>query len=383
VRSLYRQVLSEPADADAWRRLADGFARRGHAGRAAACLDALEAAAPAARARDGDADLRRRAQRESLERRRRLVASLLVPDATRVSVVVVGEPGRADTGRTLECLGRQRIDGLDVHVVSDRSEGLRRATGRYVAHLDAGDEIFPDHLEVLADHLDRTGRALTFSRALTPGPGRPRATDGAPVLPRQTAAREFAPAAAVLHRRRAVLDVGGFEPHLGRAQAWHLWSRFVERTRADAVPVLSARVAGDDASPERRFDLLLVRLGNRARAHRSERKGRGHLARGDVDLAARAFGRAWNLGLPVETYVRAIASLAEQSRRRAGDLVALGAGEVEPHVRGPFRRIARGAEARRILALRMHRHALRTLYREADARGRETARRLGWNGDVG
>jgi len=59
--------------------------------------------------------------------------------------------------------------------------------------------------------------------------------------------------------------------------------------------------------------------------------------------------------------------------------VALGGAEVEPHLRGVYRRIARGAEARRTLALRTHRHALRTLYGEAEARGRERARRLGWH----
>jgi hypothetical protein len=224
---------------------------------------------------------------------------------------------------------------------------------------------------------------MTFSRALRPGPRHPHATEGAPVLPRQASRDEFAPSAAVLHRRRALVDVGGFEPHLGRGQAWDLWSRFVGRLRADAVPVLSARVGGDDAAPERRFDLLLVKLGHRARAHRCRAQGRRHLARGDVRLAAQAFGRAWNLGLPVEAYVPAIAAVAEHARSLAADLVALGGAEVEPHVRGPFQRIARGAEARRRMALRTHRHALRTLYRDAEARGLERARRFGWREDAG
>ena len=198
------------------------------------------------------------------------------------------------------------------------------------------------------------------------------------MLPRQATRREFAPSTCVLHRRRALRETGGFEPHLGRGQAWHLWSRFVDRLPADAVPVISARVAGPDVLPERRFDLLLVRLGSEARARRRQRRARAHLARGDIGLAGQDFGRAWNLGLSVETYHRAIAAISEHSRRHAAELVALGAGEVEPHLRGAFRRIARGAEARRTLALRGHRHALRTLYSEEDRRGSDHARSYGW-----
>jgi len=384
VRRLYEQVLFAPDDADAWRRLAESFGGAGRVGRAAACLDALEGACPGAPAEGHDRALRRRAQREAVERRRDLFTSLLSADAARASVLVVGAHGEAATERTLDSLRRQSLgeEEVEVHVVGSRSEGLRLAKGRYVAHLEAGDELWPDHLAVLSDHLDRTGRAMTFSRALAPGGGRLRATDGAPVLPRQATGREFAPSASVLHRRRSLLAVGGFEPHLGRGQAWHLWSRFVDRLRSDAVPVLSASVGGDDASPERRFDLLLVRLGSQARARRRHRKARRHLARGDVRLGAAELGRAWNLGLPVEDYLPGVAAVAGRSRRLAADLVALGAGELEPYVRGAFRRIARGAEARRALALRSHRHALRTLYREAEKRGRERARRFGWRDEA-
>jgi len=385
VGSLYEQVLAEPGDAGAWRCLAECFEQRGLAGRAVACFDALEAVAP--RESDpgthGEArrELRRHAARQAVERRRTLLASLATPDEPKVSVLVVGDPGSDATERTLASLRAQTLgpDALDVHIVRERSAGLRRAVGRHVAHLDAGDELWPDHLAVLSHHLDRTGRAMTFSRALQPGPRRPRATDGSPVLPRQASRSEFVPSTAVLHRRRALLDVGGFEPHLGRGQSWDLWSRFVDRLRADAVPVLSARVTDDDATPERRFDLLLVKLGNLARARRQHAQGRRHLARGDVRLAAQAFGRAWNLGIPVEIQLSAVAAVAGHSRRLAADLVALGGAEVEPHLRGVYRRIARGAEARRTLALRTHRHALRTLYGEAEARGRERARRLGWH----
>jgi len=381
VQGLYPRVLSDPGDAAAWRALAAGFARAGQAGRSAACLDALEVADPEAPPPADARALRAQATREGVARRRDLFARLVAPDAIRVSAVVVGDPDAEPTRRTLAALGDQTVagdGGLEIHLVADRCDGLRRATGRYVAHLEAGDEPWPDHLAVLSDHLDRTGRAMTFSRTLRPGPDAPHATNGTPVLPREARHAEFAPCAAVLHRRRALVEVGGFEPHLGRGQAWHLWSRFVDRLRADAVPVLTARVEADDAAPARRFDLLLVRLGSVARARRHHRRARAHLARGDASLAARALGQAWNLGLAAEAYVASAAAVAEHSRSLAADLVALGAGEVEPHVRGVFRRIARGAEARRTLARRTHRHALRTLYREAEARGRARARAFGW-----
>jgi len=380
VRSLYERVLAAPEDATGWRELAEGFARSGRVGRAVACLDALEATESAPAAHPGDRELRRAAGRIGVEQRKTLFAALAEPDDHHVSVVVVGEPGVPATERTLASLSAvaSSAGACRVIVSSDRSEGLARARGRYVAHVDAGDELWADHLPVLADHLDHTGRAMTYSRGLRPASGGAFATDGAPVLPRQAAHDEFVPSSCVLHRRRDLLRTGGFDPALGRGQAWHLWRRFVERLGSDSVPVLSALVCCDDVSPERRFDLLLVRRGAMARARRWHRKARRQIARGDARLATHDLTRAWNLGLEVAPFVSGVAAVAQRSPRLAADLVALGAGEVEPCLRGRFQRIARGAEARRQLAIRTHRQALRTRYREADRRGRDQARRLGW-----
>lgn len=390
MRDLYEQVLSDPCDAPAWRALALGFARRGRVARAVACLDALEAC-PDALETSGDAlegsgvagtpaeagELRRAARRESVARHGALRAALAGPDGARVSVIVSGRAGELATERTLASLAAQSLEPqtCQVLVATDRAGALGRARGRYVACVQAGDELWPDHLAMLADHLDRSGRAMTWSQALRPGP---EVTDASPLLPRQAARAEVAPDSCVLVRRRDLLALGGFDPALGRGQSWHVWRQLVDRLAADAVPVLSARVAGDDVSPRRRFDLLLVRRGTLARAHRRHRRARRHLARGDVALAAAELGRAWNLGLEPAPYVATLARVAEHSPSLAADLAALGAAEVEPLVRGAFRRIARGAEARRILAVRSHRHALRLRYEEADRRGRERAGSLGW-----
>lgn len=363
----------------AWRELVSAFTRAGRVSRAAACLDALEAADPAAVGPDATA-LRRAAGRQAVARRTALLRALGAAETGRVSVLVIGSAGAEDTRRTLASLADQTTDSdpCEVIVCPDRSEGLERATGRYLACIEAGDELWPDHLSLLADHLDRTGRAMTFSRALRPGTPHPFLTEGSPVLPRQAATHEFAPASCVLVRRRDLQRTGGFDPALGRGQSWHLLRRFVEALSADAVPVPSVRVAADDLSTERRFDLLLVKRGTLARARRWHRKARRHLSRGDVRLAAQDLGRAWNLGLEVEPYLTGIAGVAAHSRGLAGNLVALGGAEVAPHLRGAFHKIARGAEARRLLALRMHRHALRTRYGEAEGRGLDRARRCGF-----
>jgi len=386
VRDLYERVLSDPRDARAWRVLALNFAGAGQVSRAVACLDALEATGRGDAPPEEAPALRRAAGREAVARQTGLRASLGGGDACRVSVVVTGRPGEAASQRTLESLAAQSIRRNDRQSIvhEDPSEGLARARGRYVALVEAGDELWPDHLEMLADQLDRTGGAMTYSRALRPGPLRPWATAGHPVVPRQAANEEFVPASCVLVRRRELLVSGGLDPALGHGQAWHLWRRLVERRPVDPVPVLSAQVGSDDVSPERRFDLLLVKRGGLARARRWHRKARRHLDRGDVRLAAADLGHAWNLGLDVEPYLAAVAAVAQHSQRTAASLVALGAGEAEPHLRGAFQRIARGAEARRELAIRMHRHALRMRYDQADQRGLERARSLGWlEGPVG
>jgi len=375
MREILERVLEAPEDAAAWRSALDACAHRGAAGRAAACLEALESVEPGAADEAEARALRRAAGREALERRRGLHAALARPDRCRVSVVVVGLAGDPRTARTLDALAAQTLgrDDTEWIVAPDRNAGLARAGGRYLAHLDAGDAPWPDHLAVLADHLDRTGLPLAFSRARRPDGSWAGAADGAPVLPREAARTEFAPTPCVLHRRRALLRTGCFEPALGYGQGWHLWRRFADRLAASPVPVPTMALAAEDASPERRFDRLLVRQSAAARAGRWHRRGRRALARGEVEMGALCLARAWNQGLDVERYAAGLAAVAGPAPVLAGELVALAAEEIGPFVRGPYARIARGARARRRLTRRAG-HRLVARYAEAARRGERRAR---------
>lgn len=376
VRELQQRVLSRPEDAEAWQGLAVRLAARDEPVRAAACLDALEVARPRERRNPAWRATREQARQRSTRSRSRLHTSLAAPDVCRVSVIVLGSEGEAGVEASLESLRSQSLDARECQwiVAQGRHEGLMQARGRYVAYLEGGAQLFPDHLAVLADHLDRVGLPLAYSRAVQRG-GAP--SHRAPLLAREAAGCGLAPTPCVLHGRRALRTTGSFEPELGRAQDWHLWRRIMDRFAVDHVPIVSAEVPVEEDRLEHRFDALLVRLQWEARARRWQQRAHARLAQGDPGLASLFLARAWNLGLGVEPFVATLTAIAGRSRQRAGDLVDLAAGEVESFVRGPFRAIARGSQARRTLARHGHLRELRVRYAEAAARGLDRARRHG------
>ena len=162
-------------------------------------------------------------------------------------VIVVDDASRDDTGA--------RARGLGASVITheqNQGEGAARNTGiaaaqhDWIALLDSDDEWLPHHLETVWPV--REGRALVGAATLGIGPElkdhRVYGWTGRLPLelnhPAEVAVPENKlPPSAVLIRRDAVLDAGGFR-NLPRAADLDMWLRVLERETALAIPRVTA-----------------------------------------------------------------------------------------------------------------------------------------------
>jgi glycosyltransferase involved in cell wall biosynthesis len=170
-----------------------------------------------------------------------------------VEVLVIDDGSTDETPHVLETYGdRIRVvtqDNLGLSVA--RNTGLREASCELVAFLDADDVLQPSMVSLLhgtltlmgEDHalaagansyIDASGREL---RKAPQGPAETRDITRAQLLLRN----RFAPS-TVLARRHALLEVGGFDESLPRAEDRDLWLRLAERYHLTQVPDILAEV---------------------------------------------------------------------------------------------------------------------------------------------
>ncbi len=410
--ALRRRVTHDASDAVAWQGLADAFLARGAPGRALACRTLVERAEPGERR--GEAAARWRALRKTLRARelaarRRSMGDLLAPDRVRASVILASDAAPARLREAVDSVLAQSVRDLEVVVVSvgDRSpdatgslarrdsrirtlhapgdslasarnRGLLAARGRFVGHLAEPDRLHPDHLAIAIERIEEAGVTLCHSEA--PGDALlsilpvddaepdPSGSD----LDRRTVSRHpFAPAACVVHRRRGLADTGLFDPELSVVHAWHLWRRLALRGGLAGVAASTVacggvgRSAWAPISDESRFHVLLARLEWEARGERLVRRSERRLQAGDALEAMRDLERAWWLGVDPERFVAGLARLARVESALAVRLVRMAGAALGVHLGGAWKRIARGAEARRALDQRI----LRDRHRRRLARG--------------
>lgn len=158
--------------------------------------------------------------------------------AATVTVITPSLPGRVQlleqcaasvAAQTIPVVHLVRVDTDSVGPSVLRSELLDEATTDLVAFVDDDDLIDPDHCEILADALERSGAELAWSYHRTEGLGAPRTPrprgDRATVEQLRTG-RNCIPV-TVLARRSAVLDAGGFQP-MDRYEDYALWLRMLD-----------------------------------------------------------------------------------------------------------------------------------------------------------
>jgi hypothetical protein len=158
-------------------------------------------------------------------------------------LIVVDDASGDDTGARAEALGAKVITHEQNRGEGEaRNTGIEAAENEWVALLDSDDEWLPAHLATLWDA--RASHALVGSAMLGVGPEvrsyRVYGWSGRQPLelthPEDVAVPENKlPPSAVLIRRDAVLEAGGFR-NLPRAADLDMWLRVLERHSALAIP---------------------------------------------------------------------------------------------------------------------------------------------------
>lgn len=212
------------------------------------------------------------------------VRSALAQTYPRIEVWVVDD-GSSPSVRLppeLEADRRVRLVHLPQHLGPSvaRNEGVAQATGPLVAFLDDDDEWFPEKVAEQVEALgsDESIGAIDCGYELW---------DGHRVLLRFVPRRErdvrrhllehpTMTSSAVLVRRVALEEIGGFDPVLDRGQDWELWVRLTDRYRVLSVPKVLFRKRPSRATPAsnlrgyrevvRRLASRIDRLPPRARA---------------------------------------------------------------------------------------------------------------------
>jgi glycosyltransferase involved in cell wall biosynthesis len=159
------------------------------------------------------------------------IESVLSQSHRPIETIVVDDGSIDDTAEMARsCDGVRCIRQENRGVAEARNTGLRASTGDVLLFLDADDVLAEDAVEVGLTCLDRDpDAAFVFGRpelvGFAPGLAPPR-VDGNYYLRLLESNFIWMPG-LVLYRRRALEEVGGFDPHLGGAADYELYLRMV------------------------------------------------------------------------------------------------------------------------------------------------------------
>lgn len=177
------------------------------------------------------------------------VDSVLAQTFTDFELIVVDDGSTDETADVVATRSDARLDLVRTEnrgVSAARNRGLARATGAYVAFLDADDAWDPAKLERQLGALTQTPKAgLCFTSAqIVDDRGRPTGVDMAVECADFTSALLLegnivaGGGSSVLARTQLVRDAGGFDPALSQCADWDMWLRLSLQTKF--VPIREA-----------------------------------------------------------------------------------------------------------------------------------------------
>jgi glycosyltransferase involved in cell wall biosynthesis len=173
-------------------------------------------------------------------------------------VIVVDDGSRDRTAEVAAALGARVIrHERNSGAAAARNTGIAAARHEWIALLDSDDEWFPHHLEHLWSIRDGHVLVAGSGYQMREDPRRDSVSNrllGAETKvltsPAAIIARNPIPASAVLARRDAVLEVGGYDTSLGYSEDFDLWIRLLERGTAvlSQTPVMMYHTDADQKS---------------------------------------------------------------------------------------------------------------------------------------
>lgn len=117
------------------------------------------------------------------------------------------------------------IDRENRGVSYTRNEGIRRATGTYVAFLDADDQWMPDKLQAQVECMEETGADLVSCQKTEVSAKTPVSV----ITLKQMLFKNHLFTSGVMAKRQVLLDVGGFDEKMQYGEDYHLWLRIVQK----------------------------------------------------------------------------------------------------------------------------------------------------------
>src|SRR5262245_733920 len=166
------------------------------------------------------------------------IQSVLDQTEANFELLVVADGCTDETVARVRAFGDPRIRVFDLPKAphfgyANRNVALREATGEYIAFAAHDDLLFPDHLRLLIDALERTDRDWVYSRPLWVS------TDGI-IVPFATNLRltdelhdfltvgNTIPASCVLYRRHCLERYGFWPENVPQAADWRHWIAIIE-----------------------------------------------------------------------------------------------------------------------------------------------------------
>lgn len=117
------------------------------------------------------------------------------------------------------------IDRENRGVSYTRNEGIRRASGTYVAFLDADDQWLPEKIQMQVDCMEKTGADLVSCQKTQAAAGSPVSV----ITLKDLLFKNYLFTSGVMAKRQVLLDTGGFQEDMRYGEDYHLWLRIVQK----------------------------------------------------------------------------------------------------------------------------------------------------------